>query len=80
MKKLRPTQSTSGSWLNWGYYASHSPKVRALWERPNPEAFEVFREVLGKDRFSMDISAYRGSDVYVFLQLFTLKLWFDSRS
>jgi len=27
----------------------------------------------------MDISAYRGSDVYVFLQLFTLKLWFDSR-
>lgn len=79
MKKLRPTQSTSGSWLNWGYYASHSPKVKALWERPNPEAFEVFRAILGKERFSMDISSYRGSDVYVFLQLFTLKLWFDSR-
>jgi len=80
MKKIRPTQATSGSWLNWSYYASHSPKVRALWERPNPDAFEVFREILGKDRFSMDISAYRGSEVYIFLQLFTLKLWFDSRS
>ena len=63
MKKLRPTQSTSGSWLNWGYYASHSPKVKALWERPNPDAFEVFKAVLGKDRFSMDISTYRGADV-----------------
>jgi hypothetical protein len=35
--------------------------------------------VLGKDGFKPEIAAYSGRRIYLFLQLFTLKLWFDQR-
>jgi asparagine synthase (glutamine-hydrolysing) len=79
LQKLKRTNATTGSWLNWGYYVNNSAKVRELWQRPNKEAREVFKRVLGS-QYSDDIGAYRGKSLYIFLQLFTLKLWFDQRA
>jgi asparagine synthetase B (glutamine-hydrolysing) len=79
-RKLKPSNATGESWLNWNFYANHSRVVQTLWSSPNAEAQEIFKLILGEDRFSMDIGAYRGRDIYLFLQLFTLKLWFDQRS
>jgi hypothetical protein len=78
-RKLNPSNATGESWLNWNFYANQSRVVRELWSSPNPEAQEIFKLVLGEDRFHTDISAYAGRDIYLFLQLFTLKLWFDQR-
>lgn len=78
-RRLRPSNATAGSWLNWNFYATHSPVVRSIWSSPNPEAREIFQLVLGKDGFSPDIAAYEGKRIYLFLQLLTLKLWLDQR-
>jgi asparagine synthase (glutamine-hydrolysing) len=80
LQKLRPSNATGGSWLNWGYYARQSKMVQSLWAAPTSDALEVFRQVLGHDGFSPDLGAYDGRRLYLFLQLFTLKLWFDQRS
>lgn len=79
-RKLRPSNATSGSWLNWDSYAKRSETIKGLWHTPNREAWEVFELILGKDGFQPNISAYHGREIYLFLQLFTLKLWFDQRS
>lgn len=79
-RKLRPSNATPGSWLNWNYYAKQSRVVQSLWSAPNSDATEIFRLVLGKDGFKTDINAYDGKRIYLFLQLFTLKLWFDQRN
>ncbi len=78
--KLKLSNATNGSWLNWTHYARHSAVVKALWSSPTADALDVFALVLGKDGFSGDINAYGGCRVYLFLQLLTLKLWFDQRS
>ena len=80
LQKLRPSNATGGSWLNWGYYARQSKMVQSLWAAPTSDALEVFRQVLGHDGFSPDLGAYDGRRLYLFLQLLTLKLWFDQRS
>ena len=78
-RKLLSSNSATGSWVNWAFYINHSKKVRALWESANADAEVVFRQVLGKDEFSKDIATYRGRRLGIFLQLLTLKLWFDQR-
>jgi asparagine synthase (glutamine-hydrolysing) len=77
--KLKPSNATSSSWLNWGYYARHSSVIQSLWAAPTPDALDIFRQVLGNDAFSLDTSAYEGRRLGLFMQLFTLKLWFDQR-
>jgi hypothetical protein len=79
LQKLKPSNATNGAWLNWGYYARHSRVVQSLWASPSPNALDVFRQVLGHDGFSPDLGAYDGRRTGLFLQLFTLKLWFDQR-
>lgn len=79
VQKLKRTNATTGSWLNWNYYVNNSAKVRELWSVPNKEARDVFKRILG-NQFSEDISSYSGKSLYIFLQLFTLKLWFDQRT
>jgi hypothetical protein len=79
-RKLMPSRTTTGSWPNWNHHLTHSPGIRSLWSTPNPDALEIFRQVLGKDGFKTEIGAYKGDAIYIFLQLFTLKLWFDQRS
>jgi asparagine synthase (glutamine-hydrolysing) len=78
-RKLLPSNATGGSWLNWNFYANQSRVIQDLWSSPCPAAREVFEMVLGKDGFQPDIRAYEGRRIYLFLQLFTLKLWFDQR-
>lgn len=78
-RKILPSNATSGSWLNWNFYARQSQVIRELWISPNADAAEVFRMILGKDKYDSNISAYPGKRIYLFLQLFTLKLWFDQR-
>jgi len=78
-RKIRPSNATTGSWLNWNHYATRSSLVQALWSSPNAEAEEIFTRVLGKEDFSWDISAYVGSRMPLFMQLFTLKVWLDQR-
>ena len=80
MGRLKRSMATQGSWPNWHYYLQHSERLRGLWLRPNPEAWEFFRAVLGKDRFTLDLRAYGGNKLNLFLRLFTLRLWFDQRS
>jgi asparagine synthase (glutamine-hydrolysing) len=77
--KLRPSNATTGSWLNWTFYARQSQVIQALWSVPNPAATEIFQLVLGKDGFSENLSSYTDRRVYLFLQLFTLKIWLDQR-
>lgn len=78
-RKIRPSNATSGSWLNWNFYAGQSRVIQELWKSPNAEAGEVFRAILGKDQYEPNIAAYPGKRIYLFLQLFTLKLWLDQR-
>jgi asparagine synthase (glutamine-hydrolysing) len=79
LRKFKPSPATNSSWLNWGYYARHSKVVQSLWSAPNPDALDIFRQVLGSDAFSLDPAAYEGRRLGLFMQLFTLKLWFDQR-
>jgi asparagine synthetase B (glutamine-hydrolysing) len=79
LARLHRPDAADGSWLNWPHYVLHSRKLRSLWNTPNPEAFDIFRQVLGPDGFHPEIEAYRGRAVWLFLQLFTLKLWLDQR-
>jgi asparagine synthase (glutamine-hydrolysing) len=79
LRKFKPSPATNSSWLNWGYYARHSKVVQSLWSAPNPDALDIFRRVLGNDAYSLDTSAYEGRRLGLFMQLFTLKLWFDQR-
>jgi hypothetical protein len=79
LERLRPSNATNGGWRNWGYYARQSQVVQSLWALPSPDALDVFRQVLGHDGFSPDAAAYDGRRMGLFLQLFTLKLWFDER-
>ena len=79
LRRLKPSRATSGSWLNWDYYLTHSEKVQSLWEPRNSDAEEVFCQVLGKEGFSRDLHAYQGARLALLMRLFTLKLWFDQR-
>ena len=79
LQKVMPSPAANGSWLNWDYYIRKSSVIQALWSAPNPEAMEVFRQVLGASAFSPDPAAYQGRRLWLFMQLFTLKLWFDQR-
>jgi asparagine synthase (glutamine-hydrolysing) len=78
-RKVVPSNATTGSWLNWSYYARQSRAIQSLWSSPSSDVLEIFRLVLGKDGFKSEIAAYEGRRIYLFLQLFTLKLWFDQR-
>ncbi len=78
LRRLKRAVNNDGSWPEWRRYLHASPGIRSLWNRPNAKATGVFRQILG-DRFKAGLEEYQGKDVYLFLQLFTLKLWFDQR-
>jgi asparagine synthase (glutamine-hydrolysing) len=77
-EKLRPGLATRGSWPNWQYYIQHSPVIRDLWTRKNNRASEIFSELLGWDPFSKPLHAFNGEDTWLFVRLFTQKLWLDN--
>lgn len=80
LRRIRPAAATSGSWLNWHYYITHSAKLHALWNKPNPTADDIFTQILGRDAYQKDPRQWTGRRIGTFLQLFTLKLWLDQRA
>lgn len=77
--RSRPSIATEESWPNWHYYVPRSRKLAELWQRPNPDAFDFFRRVIGPENVSPDVRDYSGDRLFLFVSLLTLKLWFDQR-
>lgn len=78
-RRLMHSPSTHDSWLNWRYYVDHSQAFQSLWTAPHRDADEIFTQVLGKEGFSRETRDYRGTRLWILIQLFTLKLWLDQR-
>jgi hypothetical protein len=72
-----PRFVTFGSWPNWEFYLHHSRVVQELWERKNPVAVDLFRQILGYNPFVKPISEYRGRERVLLERLLTLKIWLD---
>jgi len=68
---------SDGSWPNWKSYVVRSPKLAALWERPNPDAMDFFRRAFGPENVEARVGAYTGDRAFLLVQLLTLKLWLD---
>jgi asparagine synthase (glutamine-hydrolysing) len=68
---------TQESWPNWVYYLNQSRVVRAIWERPNSVATDLFREILGTPPARLQVRSDR--DCRFALRLVTLKIWLDQR-
>jgi asparagine synthase (glutamine-hydrolysing) len=78
--RLRPTRATSGSWLNWGYYLAHSPRIRELWNLPATQADSVFDQIFGPGSWPRDPAGCSGGRVNLFIRLLTLRLWMARHS
>ena len=75
----RPATSEE-SWPNWFHYVRHSRKLDALWKRPNPDAMDLFRRVLGPEGMPGDVEAMKRDRPFLFVGLLSLKLWLDQRA
>jgi asparagine synthase (glutamine-hydrolysing) len=67
------------SWPNWPHYVRHSPRLDALWKRPNPDAMDLFRRVLGPSALPHDVGVLKRDRPFLFVGLLTIKLWLDQR-
>ena len=67
------------SWPDWRDYARRSPGLNALWRRPNPDAADLFRRVLGPSGSLDDTGALTREQPFLFVGLLTVKLWLDQR-
>ncbi len=74
----RPATSEE-SWPNWPHYVRHSRTLDALWKRPNPDAMDLFRRVLGPAGMPDDVEELKRHHPFLFVGLLSLKLWFDQR-
>lgn len=79
LRGLLGSPTTNGSWPDWRFYVNHSPIIQSLWEAPNAEADELFTGILGREGCRREIGSYRGGQLWVFMQMLTLKLWLDQR-
>jgi asparagine synthase (glutamine-hydrolysing) len=77
-QRLRASGSSDESWPNWHHYVMHSPTLDRLWNRPNPDATDLFRRVLGPSGLPDD-EALKRDHTFLFVGLLTLKLWLDQR-
>jgi asparagine synthase (glutamine-hydrolysing) len=68
---------TQESWPNWVYYLNQSRVVRAIWERPNSVATDLFREILGTPPARLHVRSDR--DCRLALRMVTVKIWLDQR-
>jgi asparagine synthase (glutamine-hydrolysing) len=68
---------TDGSWPDWQYYVCHSATLRALWKRPNSQATDIFRSVLGADAVRPDTADYLNGEVFLLVPMLSLKLWLE---
>jgi asparagine synthetase B (glutamine-hydrolysing) len=68
------------SWPNWERYVTRSRKLQELWTRPNADARDFFRKVLGVSAVPDRADALTRHQVFEFVGLLTLKLWLDQLS
>lgn len=69
--------ATEESWPDYIYYMNNSDVIKSSWERPNPNAVDVFMQIAGS-KYYKDIADYNGwRGLFLFGRLFTLKLWMD---
>jgi hypothetical protein len=79
LRRLRPAIAGDGSWPNWHYYLAHSRRMASLWSAPSSAADELFPRLLGR-RVSADLHSYQGNDIWLLIQLLSLKLWLEQRT
>lgn len=70
---------TDGSWPNWRYYYRHSPGLARLWARGPTEADAFFCEVLHRRTLPATPRGFPPNEVFLFVALLTLKLWWRVR-
>jgi hypothetical protein len=75
----RRSIATEESWPDWHYYVAHSRKLNDLWQRPNPQATDLFRRVLPASDVRPNAASYEGDAIWLLIQMLTLKLWFEQR-
>jgi asparagine synthase (glutamine-hydrolysing) len=69
---------TQEAWLNWGYYARQSDKIRGLWCRTQQNSRQLIEDVTGQ-QFSDNVEDYLTVSPDYFFRLLTLKLWMEQR-
>jgi hypothetical protein len=69
--------ATDGSWPDWHYYVSRSPRLAELWQRPNARAKDLFQRILQPRDIRPTPADYVGKDTFFFVPLLTIKLWCD---
>lgn len=79
LRRLSQSAVSEESWPNWYYYVRRSPTIDALWRRPNTDAADFFRRVLGPAGVPREAGALSHGQVPTFLALLTAKLWLDQR-
>jgi asparagine synthase (glutamine-hydrolysing) len=77
--RLRRSMVTNQSWPDWRIYGAQSKIVRRLWDRPNPEGWQIIRQIMGDRAFNNDIDRLLTENLMFFHHVFTLKLWLDLR-
>jgi asparagine synthase (glutamine-hydrolysing) len=79
INRLRRHTVSDESWPNWPQYVRRSEKLEALWKRPNPDAMDIFRRILGPAQFPQDVHTLQRDQPFLFVSLLTLKLWLDQQ-
>lgn len=79
LHRLTSSPVTEGSWPNWHQYVAHSERIASQWARPDEALDGLFRRILGRGPLSTDVKTYRGQDLWMLIQLLTLKLWRQQR-
>jgi asparagine synthase (glutamine-hydrolysing) len=79
LSRLVRSRGSEESWPNWHHYVRESPKLDRLWRRPNADAMDLFRRVLGPSRLPQDVESLKRDEPFLFVGLLTLKLWLDVR-
>jgi asparagine synthase (glutamine-hydrolysing) len=76
----RRSLGSDGSWPDWEYYLTHSPRMAELWRRPQPDAFDFFRKVMGWKTVPPEPRDFQNGRTFLFVSLLTLKIWWAQRT
>jgi asparagine synthase (glutamine-hydrolysing) len=79
-RRLSGSKANEGSWPVWQQYLTQSRKLDDLWKRPNPDAMDLFRRVLGTSELSDDVESLKRERPFLFVGLLTVKLWLDQHA
>jgi hypothetical protein len=80
-RKLTPAnQSSDGSWPNWPYYISHSPKIQKIWTRRSSAVTDLIHKIMGPQyRFFTPETYAAGGSAKLFFRILTLGVWIEQR-